>query len=102
MVSVKGVCNLPVCTASLNPSAAAKTKFWPDISVLIPVKTGLDSSEAAAKVEYVLSITPAGSRKKVKVLHIDLRYGGDFKSYPRFHATMTPEFMQLAKLESSN
>ena len=57
----------------------------------------VDASEAAAKVEYVLSITPAGSRKKVKVLHIDLRYGGDFKSYPRFHATMTQEFMQLSK-----
>ena len=57
----------------------------------------VDASEAAAKVEYVLSITPSGSRKKVKVLHIDLRYGGDFKSYPRFHATMTPEFMQLSK-----
>ena len=57
----------------------------------------VDASEAAAKVEYVLSITPAGSRNKVKVLHIDLRYGGDFKSYPRFHATMTQEFMQLSK-----
>ena len=33
----------------------------------------------------------------IDVLHIDLRYGGSFKSMPRFHATMTPEFMQLAK-----
>ena len=57
----------------------------------------VEASEAAAKVEYVLSITPSGSRKKIKVLHIDLRYGGDFKSYPRFHATMTQEFVQLSK-----
>ena len=57
----------------------------------------VDASEAAAKVEYVLSITPSGSRKKIKVLHIDLRYGGDFKTYPRFHATMTQEFVQLSK-----
>ena len=59
----------------------------------------IDASESKAALEYKLVITPPASTglKKVDVLHIDLRYSGSFTSYPRFHATMTPEFMQLAK-----
>ena len=59
----------------------------------------IDASEQKAALEYKLVITPPASTrlKKVDVLHIDLRYSGSFTSYPRFHATMTPEFMQLAK-----
>ena len=63
----------------------------------------IDASEAKAAVEYKLIITPPAKEAKklgfseIDVLHIDLRYGGSFKSMPRFHATMTPEFMQLAK-----
>ncbi len=59
----------------------------------------VDASESKAALEYKLVITPPASTglKKVDVLHIDLRYSGSFTSYPRFHATMTPEFMQLAK-----
>ena len=63
----------------------------------------IDASEAKAAVEYKLIITPPAKEAKklgfseIDVLHIDLRYGGSFKSMPRFHATMTPEFMQLAR-----
>ena len=63
----------------------------------------IDASEAKAAVEYKLIISPPAKEAKklgfseIDVLHIDLRYGGSFKSMPRFHATMTPEFMQLAK-----
>ena len=59
----------------------------------------IDASESKAALEYKLVITPPASTglKKVDVLHIDLRYSGSFTSYPRFHATMTPEFMQLAR-----
>ena len=63
----------------------------------------IDASEAKAAVEYKLIITPPVKEARklgfssIDVLHIDLRYGGSFKSMPRFHATMTPEFMQLAK-----
>ena len=59
----------------------------------------VDASESKAALEYKLVITPPASTglRQVDVLHIDLRYSGSFTSYPRFHATMTPEFMQLAK-----
>ena len=63
----------------------------------------IDASEAKAAVEYKLIISPPAKEAKklgfseIDVLHIDLRYGGSFKSMPRFHATMTSEFMQLAK-----
>ena len=59
----------------------------------------VDASESKAALEYKLVITPPASTglRKVDVLHIDLRYSGSFTSYPRFHATMTPEFMQLAR-----
>ena len=59
----------------------------------------INASESKAAVEYKLVITPPASTglRQVDVLHIDLRYSGSFTSYPRFHATMTPEFMQLSK-----
>ena len=63
----------------------------------------IDASEAKAAVEYKLIITPPAKEAKklgfseIDVLHIDLRYGGSFMAMPRFHATMTSQFMQLAK-----
>ena len=63
----------------------------------------INASESKAAVEYKLIITPPPKEAKklkmssIDVLHIDLRYGGSFTAMPRFHATMTSEFMQLAK-----
>ena len=63
----------------------------------------INASESKAAVEYKLVITPPAKEAKklgfseIDVLHIDLRYGGSFTAMPRFHATMTSEFMQLAK-----
>ena len=51
------------------------------------VKTGT----GAARINFTLL------KGKYKILDIVLRYGGDFKAYPRFHATMTPEFNKLVK-----
>ena len=59
----------------------------PSSLVFDKVKTGT----GAARINFTLL------KGKYKILDIVLRYGGDFKAYPRFHATMTPEFMQLAK-----
>ena len=63
----------------------------------------IDASESKAAVEYKLVITPPPKEARklkmssIDVLHIDLRYGGSFTSMPRFHATMTSQFMELAK-----
>ena len=63
----------------------------------------IDASESKAAVEYKLVITPPAKEaqklgfSEIDVLHIDLRYGGSFTAMPRFHATMTSQFMQLAK-----
>ena len=63
----------------------------------------INASESKAAVEYKLVITPPAKEaqklgfSEIDVLHIDLRYGGSFTAMPRFHATMTSQFMQLAK-----
>ncbi len=63
----------------------------------------INASESKAAVEYKLVITPPAKEaqklgfSEIDVLHIDLRYGGSFTAMPRFHATMTSQFMELAK-----
>ena len=32
---------------------------------------------------------------KTPILDVELRYKGDFKAYPQFFATMTPEFQKM-------
>ena len=59
----------------------------PSSLVFDRVKTGT----GAARINFTLL------KGKYKILDIVLRYGGDFKAYPRFHATMTPEFNKLVK-----
>ena len=43
---------------------------------------------AAAKVFFTLY------KGDVGILTVELRYGGNFKSYPRFHANMHPDFLK--------
>tara|TARA_B100000401_G_scaffold251921_1_gene171088 strand:- start:756 stop:902 length:147 start_codon:yes stop_codon:yes gene_type:complete len=47
-----------------------------------------------------LFVTPKGSSNKVPILHIGLRYGGDFSAFPRFEATITKEFIAYGKQKS--
>ena len=42
-----------------------------------------------AKVIFTLS------KGKTPILDVELRYKGDFKAYPQFFATMTPEFEKM-------
>ena len=61
--SPMGSASLPWYTASLKPSAAAKVKPSPEISTLIPVNTGRESSVAAAKATWLMASrsTPAST-----------------------------------------
>ena len=60
-----------------------------------------DASETAANVSLTLFVTPKGSRNKVPILDIGLRYSGNFFAYPQFRGTMTKEFISYSKKKST-
>ena len=60
-----------------------------------------DASETAANVSLTLFVTPKGSRNKVPILDIGLRYSGNFFAYPQFRGTMTKEFINYSKKKST-
>ena len=60
-----------------------------------------DASETAANVGLTLFVTPKGSRNKVPILDIGLRYSGNFFAYPQFRGTMTKEFINYSKKKST-
>ena len=59
------------------------------------------ASETAANVGLTLFVTPKGSRNKVPILDIGLRYSGNFFAYPQFRGTMTKEFIEYGKKKST-
>ena len=59
------------------------------------------ASETAANVGLTLFVTPKGSRNKVPILDIGLRYSGNFFAYPQFRGTMTKEFINYSKKKST-
>ena len=59
------------------------------------------ASETAANVGLTLFVTPKGSRNKVPILDIGLRYSGNFFAYPQFRGTMTKEFISYSKKKST-
>ncbi len=59
------------------------------------------ASETAANVSLTLFVTPKGSRNKVPILDIGLRYSGNFFAYPQFRGTMTKEFISYSKKKST-
>ena len=59
------------------------------------------ASETAANVGLTLFVTPKGSRNKVPILDIGLRYSGNFNAYPQFRGTMTKEFINYSKKKST-
>ena len=60
-----------------------------------------EASETAANVSLTLFVTPKGSRNKVPILDIGLRYSGNFFAYPQFRGTMTKEFISYSKKKST-
>ena len=60
-----------------------------------------DASETAANISLTLFVTPKGSRNKVPILDIGLRYSGNFFAYPQFRGTMTKEFIEYGKKKST-
>ena len=60
-----------------------------------------EASETAANVSLTLFVTPKGSRNKVPILDIGLRYSGNFFAYPQFRGTMTKEFINYSKKKST-
>ena len=60
-----------------------------------------DASETAANVSLTLFVTPKGSRNKVPILDIELRYSGNFNADPQFRGTMTKEFINYGKKKST-
>ena len=60
-----------------------------------------EASETAANVGLTLFVTPKGSRNKVPILDIGLRYSGNFNAYPQFRGTMTKEFINYSKKKST-
>ena len=60
-----------------------------------------EASETAANVGLTLFVTPKGSRNKVPILDIGLRYSGNFFAYPQFRGTMTKEFINYSKKKST-
>ena len=60
-----------------------------------------DASETAANVSLTLFVTPKGSRNKVPILDIGLRYSGNFNADPQFRGTMTKEFINYGKKKST-
>ena len=60
-----------------------------------------EASETAANVSLTLFVTPKGSRNKVPILDIGLRYSGNFNAYPQFRGTMTKEFISYSKKKST-
>ena len=59
------------------------------------------ASETAANVSLTLFVTPKGSRNKVPILDIGLRYSGNFNADPQFRGTMTKEFINYGKKKST-
>ena len=59
------------------------------------------ASETAANVSLTLFVTPKGSRNKVPILDIGLRYSGNFNADPQFRGTMTKEFINYSKKKST-
>ena len=60
-----------------------------------------EASETAANVSLTLFVTPKGSRNKVPILDIGLRYSGNFNADPQFRGTMTKEFINYGKKKST-
>ena len=52
----------------------------------------------AASVDFTLYKGPKNNKSQsTAMLHITLRYGGDFSASPRFHATMHDDFKKVIK-----
>ena len=85
----KGLTSILANLAELCPADCQKS---------IEYKT---ASETAANVGLTLFVTPKGSRNKVPILDIGLRYSGNFFAYPQFRGTMTKEFINYSKKKST-
>jgi hypothetical protein len=87
--NTKGLSSILANLAELCPDDCQKS---------IEYKT---ASETAAKVSLTLFVTPKGSRNKVPILDIELRYSGNFNADPQFRGTMTKEFINYGKKKST-
>ena len=87
--NTKGLSSILANLAELCPDDCQKS---------IEYKT---ASETAAKVNLTLFVTPKGSRNKVPILDIELRYSGNFNADPQFRGTMTKEFINYGKKKST-
>ena len=86
-------------TKGLSSSLANLAELCPDdCQKSIEYKS---ASETAANVSLTLFVTPKGSRNKVPILDIGLRYSGNFNADPQFRGTMTKEFINYGKKKST-
>ena len=87
-------------TTSAGASYQAKGQIESLASLLVAVasvakgEANLVIDEKATKAASAAKVFFTLYKGDVGILTVELRYGGNFKGYPRFHANMHPDFLK--------